>query len=297
MPRLCRFGRLGLDRGASERRDAFAGRQGVPPVRVLVHGREFAIGTAADARIARPWRSCTNATSFSCSRRQSAASGISACGDRRAGVADRRHVADHRGVHEHTAMVLTGLHVRLQAILGDRDNDVSVITLASGGRSLTCTDTTTAAGVCESIVARIVPCGMFAAFSSARSSGCRVAADEFRAPVDDHLRRVDAVAAEPCGIHPLALGQGCGREAILPAEPVPVVHVLAQTDDFGSGDRRRIDQLLQQHVGRRTIGAAFRCEQFDDDWSRRRRVRCRGQSCKHEESDGHQARTHLRILV
>src|SRR5262249_41137926 len=54
---------------------------GIPPVREILHLGTVGSGTAADARIARPRCSCTNATIFSRSRFQSAASGISARAD------------------------------------------------------------------------------------------------------------------------------------------------------------------------------------------------------------------------
>ena len=58
-----------------------------------------------------------------------------------------------------------------------------------------------------------------------------VAADEIGATVDDHLRRVDALGAEPRLIGLLAAGERRGRKAILPAELIPVVDVLAEADD------------------------------------------------------------------
>ena len=177
-----------------------AGRQRIPPVGVLVHGRAFAIGTAAAAenRAALALldeRHELQVLALPVGRERNL--GVRDCGS---GVADRRHVADHRRVREHTAAVLTALHVRLQAILRDRDNDVGVITFGHRrqvadlhrddhrGRRLRVDRRANRAVRC---VRRLLQCP---------ASGCRVASHEFLTAVDDHLRRVDAVAAEPCGI-------------------------------------------------------------------------------------------------
>src|SRR6185295_1403452 len=96
-----------------------------------------------------------------------------------------------------------------------------------------------------------------------------VAADERVLSVDDHLRRIDVATFRTVRILLLARGQGGRREPILPAEPVPVVHVLAEPHDLDAGGGPRIDQLLEQCVSRGTTGTALRREKFHEDGDRR----------------------------
>lgn len=79
------------------------------------------------------------------------------------------------------------------------------------------------------------------------------------APVQDRLRRVDAVAAEHPRIGILPLGIFLGSERVRPSEIIPVVDMIGERDDLAF-----IDELLERCVRRRTGGAALAGEEFDD---------------------------------
>jgi hypothetical protein len=88
------------------------------------------------------------------------------------------------------------------------------------------------------------------------------------AAVDDDLRRVAEAGAVARLLRRLARGERRAREAILPAEPVPVVDVE------GEGDHRRIGlELRQPAIGGRARVAALRRVELDHrgDLARARR--------------------------
>src|SRR5262249_12063460 len=62
-------------------------------------------------------------------------------------------------------------------------------------------------------------------------------AAEFAPPGDDHVRRVNPTATEGVAILVLTKTEGSRREGILPPEPIPVVHVLLESDHLGAGNR------------------------------------------------------------
>lgn len=66
-------------------------------------------------------------------------------------------------------------------------------------------------------------------------------------PVDDELRGIDVTLAETPGIAPLPAGVFGKGERIVPAEVVPVVDVLGQSQQLGA-----FGKIAQQPVGRRT---------------------------------------------
>jgi hypothetical protein len=101
----------------------------------------------------------------------------------------------------------------------------------------------------------------------------RVVADELIGAIDDHLRRVDAVDVKASAVLALPVGVLMRGEAVVPAEVVPVVNVLAQNDDLGSCDGLALVKLGQQSIGRRTARTTFRREKFHEN---RRAVRLRG---------------------
>src|SRR5438046_2280588 len=81
--------------------------------------------------------------------------------------------------------------------------------------------------------------------------GGGVAANELRAAVDDHLRGVDAFGVEPRSVHLLPVRQRCGREAIFPAEAIPVIDMLTERDHLDATGLRGGRQPLEQRVRRR----------------------------------------------
>ncbi len=58
-----------------------------------------------------------------------------------------------------------------------------------------------------------------------------IVADKLGAAIDDHLRGVNLGDSEAAGVFLLALSESSGREAIVPAETIPIVDVLAENDD------------------------------------------------------------------
>ena len=101
----------------------------------------------------------------------------------------------------------------------------------------------------------------------------RSAADELNATVDDHLRSVDAAVREGGGVGFLAASEVGRGERIAPAEVIPIVNVLFESDDFGSVDGLLLGQLFEERIGRRATGAAFGGEEFDEDGSTGRGIR------------------------
>jgi len=93
----------------------------------------------------------------------------------------------------------------------------------------------------------------------------RVAADQLRAAVDDHLRRVDAVEIEMRPVGLLPVGERGRGKSILPSKLIPVVDMLAERDHLRAGDRLIGDEPRQDRVRRRAVGAAFGGEQLDQD--------------------------------
>jgi len=69
------------------------------------------------------------------------------------------------------------------------------------------------------------------------------------------LRCVRAVESEFAGVGLLALGEDVRRKAVLPAQMVPIIHVLAEDDGL------RV-QPFEKTVGRRATGAALGGEEF-----------------------------------
>jgi hypothetical protein len=91
-----------------------------------------------------------------------------------------------------------------------------------------------------------------------------VAADGLVVAGDDGLRRVHEVGAQPAErVGLLARRERGRRKRIAPAEPVPVVHVLAERDDRHAGNGLLLDERPEQAIGRRAAAAPFRREQLD----------------------------------
>ena len=78
------------------------------------------------------------------------------------------------------------------------------------------------------------------------------------AAVDHHLGRVDVALGERAGVGALPLGGFPGREAVLPADVVPVVDVERQRHDVGP-----LRELAELGIGRGAGAAALRGEQLD----------------------------------
>src|ERR1700733_7334057 len=89
----------------------------------------------------------------------------------------------------------------------------------------------------------------------------RVVADELIGAVDDHLRGID-FGAETCAVFRLPVGVLVGRETVVPAEVVPVVHMLAQDDDFSTSDGLILVEFCQEGIGRRAARTPLRGEQL-----------------------------------
>jgi len=95
----------------------------------------------------------------------------------------------------------------------------------------------------------------------------RSAADELNAAVDDHLGSVHAAVGESGGVGFLAASEVGRGERVAPAEVIPIVDVLFESDDFGAVDGLFLGQLFEERIGRRATGAAFGGEEFDEDGS------------------------------
>jgi len=98
------------------------------------------------------------------------------------------------------------------------------------------------------------------------------AADELNAAIDNHLRGVDAAVGESGGVVLLTACEVGRGERIVPAEMVPIVDMLFESDDFRAIEGLFFGQFLEQGIGRRATGTAFGSKQFDDDGSSGRRT-------------------------
>ena len=90
-------------------------------------------------------------------------------------------------------------------------------------------------------------------------------ADELGAAVDNHLGSVDAAVREGVGVLLLAAGEIGGGERIGPAEAVPVIDVLFESQDFDAIEGLFLAEFIEQGIRGRATGAALRCEEFKDD--------------------------------
>ena len=90
-------------------------------------------------------------------------------------------------------------------------------------------------------------------------------ADELRDPVNNHLRSVDAAVGENVGVLLLTtreIGRGKG---IGPAEVVPVIDVLFESEDFDAVDGLIGPEFFEERIRRRTTGAALGGKEFEDN--------------------------------
>lgn len=90
-----------------------------------------------------------------------------------------------------------------------------------------------------------------------------IASHEFRAAIHHQLRGVDFACLEAARVIALACAVKRRREWIGPAEMIPVIDVLADDDQVGSGNGLLLVQRFQQAIGGRTTGAAFGGEQLE----------------------------------
>src|SRR5262249_37896546 len=103
------------------------------------------------------------------------------------------------------------------------------------------------------------PCGL----SDRSMDGVDVAPDAFELAVNNELRGVDAARAKDTRlVLRLASCERCRRERIPPPQPIPIIHVLAETQDVHPAHRLAMYQLIEDLVGRWTTGTAFGREQF-----------------------------------
>ena len=102
-----------------------------------------------------------------------------------------------------------------------------------------------------------------------REDGAAVASACLVLSVDDHLGGVDAVESELAAVFVLPLGPLMRGKRIAPAVLVPVVDVLAEHDDGGSGNGLFAVELGEQAVGGWATGAALGGEELDEDGWRR----------------------------
>ena len=93
-----------------------------------------------------------------------------------------------------------------------------------------------------------------------------IAAYQLPCAVHNHLRRVHLVEGETKRILALPLVDGVERKGIAPTEVIPVGDVFAEHESLRAGDELRCVQPGQKCVSRRAVGAAFRGEEFDEDW-------------------------------
>jgi hypothetical protein len=129
-----------------------------------------------------------------------------------------------------------------------------------------------------------------------RSRECgAVTAYKLFCAIDDHLRRIDVAESKALSVFLLASGYRVQRERIAPAKTVPVGDVFAEHNDMGSWDKLGRVEASEQDVGRRTVGAAFRGEQLDEDGLNARGGGSlgRGRGCedRYEERDESRAPT------
>lgn len=90
-------------------------------------------------------------------------------------------------------------------------------------------------------------------------------ANELSGAIDDHLRGIDAAIGESDGVLFLAVREIGGRKGVRPAESVPVVDMLFESENFDAIEGLIFAQFFEDGIGRRATGAAFGGEEFDDD--------------------------------
>src|SRR6267154_4760504 len=107
-----------------------------------------------------------------------------------------------------------------------------------------------------------------------KSFGCTatITSDELVGTVDDHLRRIGACEMQPPDVILLPNRERVRGKWVPPSTVVPIIHVLFQDDQLGTGHGLCAVQSAQEGVGRRAIGTAFRSKEFDQNGTRS----CRG---------------------
>ena len=248
-------------------------RHRVPPVGILFHRRAPGSAIAAAPSTRRLARSCTNATTFTCSRCQAGAIVTSVRAAACAGVASpigvivRTTAACVRGGRcSRRRGPATAIRFSVTATMMSARSPRDRRQLRRGdghGESIGagCLDRHRHGGVRQRrrfAIARRTAARRCRRTRSGRprpSAACR--SNRPRVP----------------GRTLLALRQRRRRKAILPAEPIPVVDVLAERDHFRAGDRLTLDETLEQGVRWRTTRTPFRREELDEH-RRRPRAAC-----------------------
>lgn len=88
-----------------------------------------------------------------------------------------------------------------------------------------------------------------------------VAADEPESPIRHRLWRIRSIALEAACVVLLTVSVLRRRKRVLSSEPIPVVNVFAQRNQFGAGYRLLVQDFEQVVCGRAT-GTPFRGKQF-----------------------------------
>jgi hypothetical protein len=118
-----------------------------------------------------------------------------------------------------------------------------------------------------------------------RMSG--IVADELIGSIDDHLRGIGTVHVQAGAVIVLPFCVLMRRKTVVPAEVVPVVHMLAEHDDFSATDGLRLIEFCKESIGGRAAGTTLRREQLHQHGHsaclrglRGRGVRQAGESCR-----------------
>ena len=88
---------------------------------------------------------------------------------------------------------------------------------------------------------------------------------ELGVSIDDHLGSVDAAVRNDGGVVFLAAGEVGGREGVGPAEMIPIIDVLFESDNLNAIEGLLFAEFLEEGFGRRTTGAALGSEEFNDN--------------------------------
>ncbi|MGA7852000.1 MAG: hypothetical protein WCA15_01670 [Candidatus Acidiferrales bacterium] len=143
-------------------------------------------------------------------------------------------VAQDSDMVEGPSGVLSAAHIRLIALVGDRDQDVRESLWERGRRR---------AGLDVQHNLLAIETDRRKAYRYLFGPACffdrldrpfLVATYELDTPVHDHLWRIDARQAKLACVSALPVAVFAGREGILPSDIVPVVYVFAKNDQVGA---------------------------------------------------------------
>src|SRR6266404_7376522 len=156
--------------------------------------------------------------------------------------------------------VFSSQHVRTQVVFSDRKQNIG-FTPTAIRESFDMNPQRHGAGLCvrRGTDSRDLHCSFVRVRSFVNCIVCstHIAADELSLTVNNHLRRVITIDPEYIGVLSLSLAEVGGRIWVGPSEPVPVIHVLTKSDDFGARNWLYLIESCKRFIRGRTTRASF----------------------------------------